>query len=41
MTRTRQRGLNEKQKAFCREYLVDFDATAAYIRAGYSKKGAS
>ena len=33
--------LNEKQKTFCREYLVDLNATQAYIRAGYSEKGAS
>lgn len=32
--------LNEKQKAFCREYLIDFSATQAAIRAGYSKKTA-
>lgn len=33
-------GLNEKQKAFCREYIVDFNATQAAIRAGYSEKTA-
>ncbi len=32
--------LNPKQKRFCDEYLVDLNATQAYIRAGYSKKGA-
>ena len=32
--------LSEKQKAFCREYLKDFNATQAYIRAKYSKNGA-
>ena len=32
--------LNEKQKLFCREYLKDFNATQAYIRAGYSPNGA-
>lgn len=30
--------LNDKQKQFCREYVVDFNATQAAIRAGYSKK---
>ena len=33
--------LTEKQKVFCREYLVDLNATQAYIRAGYSENGAS
>lgn len=32
--------LEEKQKAFCREYLVDLNATQAAMRAGYSKKTA-
>ena len=32
--------LTEKQKNFCREYLVDLNATQAAIRAGYSKKTA-
>jgi len=32
--------LNEKQKLFCREYIVDFNRTQAAIRAGYSKKTA-
>jgi phage terminase small subunit len=27
--------LTEKQKRFCEEYLIDFNATAAYRRAGY------
>jgi phage terminase small subunit len=30
--------LNEKQKAFCREYIKDFNATQAAIRAGYTKR---
>ena len=29
-------GLNERQKAFCEEYLNDYNATAAYRRAGYN-----
>lgn len=33
-------GLNPKQKAFCREYVKDFNSTQAAIRAGYSKKTA-
>ena len=34
-------GINDKQKAFCREYVVDNNATKALVRAGYSPKGAS
>lgn len=33
-------GLEPKQMVFCREYLKDFNATQAAIRAGYSKKTA-
>lgn len=29
--------MNEKQKQFCNEYLIDLNATQAAIRAGYSK----
>lgn len=32
--------LNEKQKLFCNEYLIDLNATQAAIRAGYSEKSA-
>jgi len=32
--------LTAKQKMFCKEYLVDLNATQACIRAGYSKKTA-
>ena len=32
--------LNEKQKQFCNEYLIDLNATQAAIRAGYSQKTA-
>ena len=32
--------LNEKQKRFCREYLIDYNGTQAAIRAGYSAESA-
>lgn len=32
---------NEKQEQFCREYIVDLNASQAYIRAGYSKNAAN
>lgn len=32
--------LSPKQDRFCKEYLVDFNATQAAIRAGYSQKTA-
>ncbi len=32
--------LSQKQKKFGREYMVDFNVAAAYVRAGYSKNGA-
>ncbi|GKX40047.1 terminase [Pectobacterium carotovorum subsp. carotovorum] len=32
--------LKDKQEAFCREYLLDLNATQAAIRAGYSAKTA-
>ena len=32
--------LTDKQEKFCLEYIVDFNATQAAIRAGYSKKTA-
>jgi len=32
--------LNEKQKQFCNEYMIDLNATQAAIRAGYSQKTA-
>lgn len=31
----KQVGLNPKQKAFVKEYLIDLNASAAYLRAGY------
>lgn len=33
--------LTDKQEAFCREYLVDLNATQAAIRAGYGAKYAN
>lgn len=33
--------LTPKQEAFCREYLIDLNATQAAIRAGYSEKTAA
>lgn len=33
--------LNDKQKLFCEEYLVDLNGTKAAIRAGYSPKTAN
>lgn len=35
-----QNKLTAKQEAFCREYLIDLNATQAAIRAGYSQKRA-
>ena len=32
--------LNERQKMFCKEYIIDLNATQASIRAGYSEKTA-
>ena len=32
--------MNEKQKRFCEEYIIDHNATQAAIRAGYSEKTA-
>ena len=40
MKKNRRNELTPKQELFCREYLVDFNATQAAIRAGYSKKAA-
>lgn len=33
--------LNDRQKRFCEEYLIDLNGTQAAIRAGYSKKTAN
>jgi len=32
--------MTDKENAFCEEYLIDFNATQAAIRAGYSAKTA-
>lgn len=32
--------MTPKQEAFCREYVIDFNATQAAIRSGYSEKTA-
>lgn len=34
-------GLNERQKKFCDEYLIDLNATQAAIRAGYTENYAN
>lgn len=36
----KQSKLSPRQRQFCREYIVDLNATQAAIRAGYSKKTA-
>jgi phage terminase small subunit len=41
MKQNRSKKLTEKQKLFVAEYLVDLNATKAYIRAGYSPKSAN
>lgn len=35
------KGLTPKQKRFCEEYVIDFNATQAAIRVGYSAKTAN
>lgn len=40
VAKIKEDGLSPKQLCFCNEYLVDFNATQAAIRAGYSKKTA-
>jgi phage terminase small subunit len=37
---SKKNSVNEKQDLFCREYVVDYNATQAAIRAGYSTKTA-
>ena len=31
----KHKGITDKQRRFCEEYMLDFNATAAYLRAGY------
>ncbi len=38
--RKKPRRLTRKQQSFCEEYLVDFNATQAAVRAGYSPRSA-
>ena len=37
---TKKKPLTDKQKRFIDEYMVDYNATQAAIRAGYSEKTA-
>jgi phage terminase small subunit len=39
-TGTAEKKLTAKQEQFCLEYIIDFNATQAAIRAGYSEKTA-
>ncbi|NJP21873.1 MAG: terminase small subunit, partial [Hydrococcus sp. CRU_1_1] len=32
-------GLNDKQRRFCEEYIIDLNATQSYFRAGYVESG--
>ena len=40
MAEQKKKILTEKERAFVSEYLIDFNATQAYIRAGYAQKAA-
>lgn len=40
MSEQKIEGLNDQQERFCLEYMKDYNATNAYIRAGYSAEGA-
>lgn len=40
MTKEKYGKLTDKQDRFCREYVIDLNATQAAIRAGYSKRSA-
>ncbi len=35
-----RRGMNPKQNRFCEEYVIDLHPAKAYVRAGYSERGA-
>jgi len=39
-SKARGTGLNNAQKRFCQEYVIDWNATQAAIRAGYSERSA-
>ena len=41
MSKLNGTNLTDKQDMFCREYIIDFNATQAAIRAGYSSKTAN
>lgn len=41
MTNDKEAKLTPKQELFCKEYIVDLNATQAAIRAGYSEKTAN
>lgn len=41
MTTEKPPSITDAQRRFCDEYLVDFNATAAYARAGYKSRGRS
>lgn len=41
MKQDSEKPLTERQKMFCREYIVDLNAKQAAIRAGYSEKTAT
>ena len=41
MTDSKERALTPRQQRFVAEYIVDLNASAAAIRAGYSERGAS
>lgn len=40
MAKATKDDLNDKQRLFCQEYLIDLNATQSAIRAGYSPKTA-
>lgn len=41
MTKIQKRALTPKQRRFAEEYCIDLNATAAYLRAGYTARGNS